>query len=245
MRLPIVLSFSGHDPTGGAGVQADNEVCMAMGAHSVSVITCLTLQDTKNVYQVKPLDADFIVEQARLILDDMPVGAFKMGLLGSGKIVAALASLLDDYPDIPVVLDPILAAGGGTPLAKATFRDTLQRLLLPKVTIVTPNVPEAEVLSLLDSGYRAVLLTGTHDESTHDVINTLYLDGQIVSRLTWSRLPDVYHGSGCTLATAVAVGLAKQLPLVEAVAIAQQYTWDSLSRARKIGRGQFIPWRCA
>jgi hydroxymethylpyrimidine/phosphomethylpyrimidine kinase len=240
---PVVLSFSGHDPTGGAGIQADHEAITALGCHAVSVITCLTEQNTHNVSSIRPLDSSYILQQAHTLLADIHVSAFKIGLLGNCKIVAALASLLERYPQIPVVLDPVLAAGGGTSLAKSELIDCIQKQLLPLVSLVTPNVLEAQLLSIFDGACKNILLTGTHNEATKDVINTLYKEGSVISSLAWSRLPEVYHGSGCTLASAIAAGLAKGLPLIEAVETAQQFTWDSLSLARKVGAGQLIPWR--
>ena len=240
---PVVLCFSGHDPTGGAGIQADSEAISAMGCHAVSVITCLTIQDTHNVYSVKPLEVDYIVQQATVILSDIKVSAIKIGLLGSCDIVAALVSILDEYPDIPVVLDPVLAAGGGTSFAKSDLVHCIQNQLLARVRLVTPNVPEAEILSIFEGECKNILLTGTHDESTKNVINRLVIEGTEVSALSWGRLPYLYHGSGCTLASAVAACLAKGLSLLEAVEIGQKYTWESLSKAQKIGKGQLIPLR--
>ena len=240
---PVVLCFSGHDPTGGAGIQADSEAIFAMGCHAVSVITCLTVQDTHDVYSVKPLDVAYIVQQARVILSDIKISAIKIGLLGSCDVVNALVSILDEYPDIPVVFDPVLAAGGGTSLAKSELLLCIQNQLLARVNLVTPNVPEADRLSIFAGKCENILLTGTHDESTQDVINRLTIKGVEVSALSWSRLADTYHGSGCTLAAAIAAGLAKGLSLIESVEIAQEYTWKSLSQARKIGDGQLIPFR--
>jgi len=241
---PIVLSFSGHDPTGGAGIQADQEAIRAMGCHALSVITCLTVQDTHNVYSVKPLDSDYILEQARRLLTDIKVDAFKIGLLGSCDIVVALVSLLKQYPQIPVVLDPVLVAGGGTALAKSALVGCIQQQLLPMVSVVTPNAPEANILSIFNGRCQNILLTGTHNETSIEVINTLYNKrGEVISSLSWPRLPEVYHGSGCTIAAAIAAGLAKKLSLIEAVEIAQEYTWGSLVKARKIGHGQLIPLR--
>ncbi len=240
---PVVLSFSGHDPTGGAGIQADHEAIIAMGCHAVSIITCLTVQDTHNVASIKPLDAEYILQQARKLLADIKISAFKIGLVGSCDIVIALASLLKQYPQIPVVFDPVLAAGGGTSLAKSELLHCIQTQLLPVVTLVTPNVPEAQALSIFDGACENILLTGTHNESTKDVINILYRGGKVLSALSWSRLPDVYHGSGCTLASAIAAGVANGLSLIDSVEVAQQYTWDSLSQARKVGGGQLIPLR--
>lgn len=243
MSRPVVLSLSGHDPTGGAGIHADIESISAMGAHAASVITCLTVQDTHNVYSVEPLNIDFILQQAKVVLADMDVSAFKIGLLGSCEIVEGVSSLLDEYPHIPVILDPVLAAGGGAPLAKQQLISSIKKNLLANVSLVTPNVPEADALSIFESDCKSVLLTGTHDASTTDVINKLFVQGTLVSTLSWPRLDGVYHGSGCTLAAAVAAGVAKGLGLKEAVEQAQQFSWRSLSNAQALGKGQLIPFR--
>lgn len=243
MKRPVVLSLSGHDPSGGAGIQADIEAIAAMGGYATSVITCLTAQDTHNVYSVKPLGIDYILQQARLILSDMDIKAFKIGLLGSCEVVEGISSLLEDYPDIPVILDPVLAAGGGTSLAKQKLITSIQQNLLAKVSLVTPNVPEAEALAIFESDCENILLTGTHDESTKDVVNKFYCKGEVVSALSWPRLDGVYHGSGCTLASAIAAGIAARLSLKDAVEQAQKFTWESLSNAEPLGKGQLIPFR--
>lgn len=251
------MSLSGHDPSGGAGIQADIEAIKAQGCHASTVITCLTVQDTHNVYQVTPLPAAGILEQARCILADMPVQVFKIGLSGSLENIASIKQILEQHPDIPVVLDPVLAAGGGTTLASQQLTQAICTQLLPLTTIATPNIPEAQQLTgqeeLADcahilAGYGCLysLITGTHatqTESQQPVINTLFKGSEIVSEYAWPRLPGSFHGSGCTLASNIAAHLAAGKTVVDAVAQAQQYTWNSLKNATTQGSDQKIPDR--
>jgi len=211
---PIVLTFAASDPSGGAGMQADILTIASMGCHPLSVITGITVQDTSGVEDIQPVDADLVIDQARTLLEDMPVAAFKIGLLGSVDNIAAIAEIVSDYPDIPLVLDPVLASGRGDELANEDMLDALRELLLPQTTILTPNSMEARRLvvdddneeddpslsecakRILGMGCEYVLITGTH-EHTPKVVNTLYGErGQIRSD-DWPRLPGIYHGSGC------------------------------------------------
>jgi hydroxymethylpyrimidine/phosphomethylpyrimidine kinase len=254
------MTLAGHDPTGGAGIQADSEAIASQGCHAVSVITCLTVQDTRNVQRIEPL-ADYLIEQqAEALLADMPIAAFKIGLLGSVDVVQAVQRILLQAPDVPVILDPVLAAGGGKDFANEQLLGAIREYLLPLTTLLTPNVPETtqlavrgetldeQAFSLLDQGCEYVLLTGTHAE-TERVENALYGDGKRLRTWLWERLPETYHGSGCTLASACAANLAKGMDMSKAVAAAQAYTWGSLQAGRKIGRGQWMPdrfyWRQA
>src|SRR5882757_8416493 len=144
---PIVLTFAASDPSGGAGMQADLLTLASMGCHPVSVITALTVQDTAGVEAVMPVDADWVSDQARCLLEDMPVDAFKIGVLGSVENIAAIAEILSDYPDVPVVLDPVLASGRGDELASDEMMHALTELLLPHTTLLTPNSMEARRLA--------------------------------------------------------------------------------------------------
>jgi hydroxymethylpyrimidine/phosphomethylpyrimidine kinase len=255
---PLVLTFAASDPSGGAGVQADILTLASMGCHPLSVLTAITVQDTLGVEGVLPLDADWVADQARCLLEDMPVDAFKIGVLGSVENVAAIAEILSDYPDVPVILDPVLASGRGDELATDEMAQAMRELLLPHATIVTPNSIEARRLAdvdddddaslalcaerLIEMGAEYVLVTGTHEASV-DVVNTLYGKGGIVRTDTWARLPGSYHGSGCTLASAIAAMLAHGRALPEAVREAQDYTWQTLRKAYRPGMGQFLPDR--
>ena len=255
---PIVLTFAASDPSGGAGMQADLLTLASMGCHPVSVITALTVQDTAGVEGVLPIDADWVADQARCLLEDMPVDAFKIGVLGSVENIAAIAEIVSDYPDVPLILDPVLASGRGDELATDEMTHALRELLLPQTTIVTPNslevrrLAEAEddedvsieacAMRLIDAGCEYVLVTGTH-ENTPQVINTLYAKSGVVRTDTWPRLPGTYHGSGCTLASAIAAMLANGLDLTDAVREAQDYTWHTLQKAYRPGMGQHLPDR--
>lgn len=262
---PKVLSFAASDPSGGAGIQADILTLASMGCHPLSVITAVTIQDTIGVENIMSLDSEWVADQARIVLEDMPVDAFKIGLLGSVEAVVAIAEIIADYPNIPVILDPILASGRGDPLASEQIITAIRDLLVPQVTIITPNSIEARRLvlenedeleiidlrqsadRLLQMGCEYVLITGTH-ENTVKVINTLYDSGGIVRSDEWQRLSGAYHGSGCTLSSAIAASLAHGLPIAESVYEAQDYTWHALKSGFRPGMGQYLPdrffWAC-
>ncbi|MBT9096916.1 hydroxymethylpyrimidine/phosphomethylpyrimidine kinase [Methylovulum psychrotolerans] len=250
---PIVLSFSGHDPSGGAGIQADIETLVSHQCHAVSVITALTEQDTRNVKRLIPQSSENIISQAKTLLNDMAVNAFKIGLIGHHETALAIYAILKQYPDIPVILDPVLAAGGGADLSNDRLIATVVDLLLPCTTVLTPNSEEARKLanledlsecglSLLEAGSEYVLITGTH-ESTPSVQNQLFHDERCWETYTWERLPASYHGSGCTLATSIAALMAHGLSPIQAVLEAQEYTWNSLNTAYQTGKGQYNPNR--
>ena len=254
---PAVLTFAATDPTSGAGLQADLLTLASMGCHPLSVVTAITVQDTAGVESFLAIDPDWVADQARCILEDIPVAAFKMGVLGSTEIVTLVAEVVSDYPDIPLVLDPVLASGRGDEFASDEMLTAIRELLVPQSTVVTPNIPELRRLAeddegdmpiadcaqaLLDSGCEYVLVTGTHD-STPEVVNTLYHRGGILRADTWQRLPGSYHGSGCTLAAALAANLARGLDIADAVYEAQDYTWQALAKAYRLGMGQHIPDR--
>ena len=252
---PVVLCFSGHDPTGGAGLQADIETLARLGCHPCSVVTALTAQDTANVQAVWPQRPEDFLRQARLLAADLPVAAVKIGLLGSAEIAQAVALLLaGELAGLPVVLDPVLAAGGGRPLAREDLIEAIRRELLPLACVATPNIPEARCVAFgaesLDAcaaewlrlGCRHVLITGAHAEEAGAVVNRLYGGGARAS-WAWPRLPQEYHGSGCTLAAALAGGLAQGLAVEAACRQAQQFTWDALAAGFAPGRGQWLPRR--
>ncbi|MDV6344390.1 bifunctional hydroxymethylpyrimidine kinase/phosphomethylpyrimidine kinase [Nitrosomonas sp. Is37] len=262
---PKVLSFAASDPSGGAGIQADILTLASMGCHPLSVITAVTIQDTVGVENIMALDSEWVADQARIVLEDMPVDAFKIGLLGSVEAVVAIAEVIADYPNIPAVLDPVLASGRGDPLANEQIITAIRDLLIPQVTIITPNSIEArrlvlenedelEVIDLKQSAERLLqmgceyaLITGTH-ENTTKVINTLYDTNGVIRADEWQRLPGSYHGSGCTLSSAIAASLAHGLPIAESVYEAQDYTWHALKSGFRPGMGQYLPdrffWAC-
>ncbi len=258
---PLVLTFAASDPSGGAGIQADLMTISAMGGHALSVITALTVQDTLGVESLLSIEADWVEAQGRALLEDMRVDAFKIGLLGSVENIEAIARILTDYPDVPVVLDPVLASGRGDELSNEEMILALLELLLPKTTILTPNSLEARRLSgydemseeddlsleecaqrLLNLGCEYALITGTHENSPK-VVNSLFNASGLVRQDAWDRLPGSYHGSGCTLASALAAALAQGLSVSEAARKAQEYTWQTLAAGFRPGMGQYIPDR--
>jgi len=260
MSLPrFVLSFAATDPTGGAGLQADVLTLASMGCHPLSVATAVTVQDTHGVEGLLPVGARWVADQARLLLDEFPVAAFKLGALGSPENAEAVARAIGEHPRVPVVFDPVLASARGDALSSGNLIDALRELIAPLATVATPNSVEARRLAsgrhdapglelaecarrLIDLGCHHVLITGTHEPGP-EVVNTLYGPDGSASAERWQRLPGSYHGSGCTLASAIAARLAHGAGVVEAVREAQEFTWQALSGGYRPGTGQHLPDR--
>jgi hydroxymethylpyrimidine/phosphomethylpyrimidine kinase len=263
---PVVLTFAATDPSSGAGLQADILALASIGCHPLSVVTGITVQDTVGVESVMPLEADWVNDQARAILEDVQIAAFKLGLLGSVENIAVIAEIVADYPDVPLIIDPILTSGRGDELANEEMQAAMCELLFPQATLITPNSLEARRLAfyedadeilhtsldesairLLEMGAEYVLITGTHERS-NDVVNSLYGTNNngasgLIKAYHWERLAGSYHGSGCTLTSAIAACLAHGLSMEEAIQEAQEYTWQTLKNAFRPGMGQFIPDR--
>ena len=235
-------------------MQADIEALIAQGCHAAPAVTALTVQNTVDVLDFRVLDREWVLAQANAVLADSNVAAVKLGMLGSTEMVDTVAELLAAHPHLPLVCDPVLRAGGGGRLGKDEVGYALRERLLPLATIATPNLPEARILAELPEGTadecaekllpfcRHLLITGGHGEE-EEIHNRLYTrDGR---RDTWTcqRLPGSYHGSGCTLAAAVAATLANGLAMEEAVRDAQEFTWQSLRQGFRPGMGQHIPDR--
>ncbi len=256
---PAVLTFSATDPSGGAGLQADLLTLASMGCHPLTVVTAITVQDTSGVEGIQAIDAEWVSDQARAILEDIPIAAFKLGVLGSVENIAAIAEIVSDYPEIPLIFDPVLASARGDEFANEEAIEAIREMIIPQTTLITPNTHELRrlvmsdedeeiigheqlVRRLTDLGAEYVLVTGTHD-ATLEVINRLYGDRGIIRTDRWQRLPGSYHGSGCTLASALAATIARGMDIDEAVREAQDYTWQSLKFGFRPGMGQFIPDR--
>jgi len=250
---PVILAIGGHDPTGGAGIQADIETITALGGRAVTLVTALTAQDTSDVDAVWPTPPPAFRRQLQRLLDDIRPAAVKIGMLGAGDIIEPLTGLLGRF-DGPVVFDPVLAAGGGRPLADATLVQAVSERLLPRTTLLTPNRAEARRLTgmgdpaqaaraLLTAGVRAVLLTGADEATSGTVVNELYTADGTVTPFAWPLLPNRYHGSGCTLASACATRLALGDALPTAVRVAQDFTWQALQQGQAVGHGQWLPER--
>lgn len=254
---PVVLCLSGHDPSGGAGIQADIEAVAAQGCHAATVITCLTLQDTLNVRELTSVSTEMFVRQTQLICEDFTIAAIKIGLLGSATIARTVTKLLGELSregsSVPVVLDPVLAAGGGAELARQQLITEINRML-PQVSLLTPNRQEARRLAgveritdaaniILSAGCQGVLVTGADEADEQTVINQLYHPQQN-DQWRYPKLSGQYHGSGCTLAASIAARLALGEPLQQALTTAQDYTLQTLRQATSPGHGQAIPRRC-
>lgn len=252
---PLVLCLSGLDCTGGAGLSADIETLIIQSCRCVPVATALTVQDTRDVAEVVPVDAELLLRQARAALSDIPVHCIKIGLLPVAETVEAVDELLAQCPDHPVVLDPVARAGGGRELAGRKAMDAVRRLLLSRTTVLTPNIAEARTLvpeagslddcgeALLGLGCGHVLITGAHDRTSR-VVNRLYSPGRPPLLFDWERLEHEYHGSGCTLAAAIAGCLAMGMEdIEEAVNMSQHYVWEALRTGEAVGHGQLLPNR--
>lgn len=251
---PVVLCLSGHDPSGGAGLQADIEALLAQGCHAAPTVTALTVQDTVDVSDFRVLDRDWVMAQANAVIADMPVAAVKLGMLGSVEMVETVLDIMRTLPGVPLVCDPVLRAGGGGALGRDEVGYAMRERLFPVATIATPNLPEARILAELPNGTADecaekllpfighLLITGGHGDET-EVHNRLYSRDGSLHTFTCQRLPGSYHGSGCTLASTLAGRLALGESLTSAVKSALDYTWRTLRDAEAPGRGQFIPRR--
>lgn len=258
-NAPVVLSLSSHDPSGSTGIQADIETCFSLGVHCCGVITALCTRDTRQMIGMVPTDASVIIAQARAILEDMPVSAIKLGYFCQVSQIEAIHSILRDYPDIPVVLDPVMSLSiEGRDHSAADTEDKLSTalttLLMPLAALTTPDIVEANRLArqadtadacgqqILSYGCQAALITGTQ-RTASDYCNALYLPEQQAKRFHWPRLSHFSHGSGATLSASITAYLSYGLRLADAVEQGQQFTWHSLKASRRLGMGQCVPNR--
>jgi len=248
---PVVMVIGGMDPSGGAGLCADIQTLSAMGCHAAPVVTAITVQDTVGVRDFQPVEAGLIEAQICAVLDDLSLSAVKTGMLANREIISIVSSLLGGHPEIKVIVDPVMSSNNGERLSKDSLIEPLKELLFPRATIITPNLPEARLLAgkdvaaddcarlLSDSN---CMITGTHAESSY-VINRFYQRGKKIREWSWPRLEFEYHGSGCTLASAIAAGIAHGLDMEQALEQAQQFVINSLRAGFRPGHGQHIPDR--
>jgi len=251
---PAVLTIAGSDSGGGAGIQADLKTFAAFGAHGLCAITAVTAQNTRAVSAIQQISVELLRGQIDAVFDDFAVAAVKIGMLGSATAVRTVAAALEERPSVPVVLDPVMVATSGAALAGTTMTAALQRHLLGRADLLTPNLPEAERLlgsaivdrrgmreaarALRALGCRAVLLKGGHLPGRR--IGDLLLDDDGESWFEHARLPGEGHGTGCTLAAAVAAGLAWKRPLGAAVAGAIDYVHRAFAAGYRPGRGRLV-----
>lgn len=249
-----VLIIAGSDSGGGAGIQADIKAVTALGGYAATAITALTAQDTRTVHDVHEVPADFVALQLRVVLEDIGADAIKTGMLHRADVIEAIVDALDRYaPDVPLVVDPVMMAKGGASLLQPSAAEALRTKLIPRATLITPNLPEAEALSggkiageadmpaaaqrLLTLGPRAVLLKGGHLPGDRLVDYLVGKDGR-VDRFEGRRIDTTStHGTGCTLASAIATGLAFGQPLNFAVEQARHYVRKAIETAPGIGSG--------
>lgn len=246
-----VLCVSGLDPTGGAGIQADIEAVAALGAHALAVVTSLTVQDTRNVSLCVAVDAVLLQRQLEVLMDDCAIDAIKIGLLGDRSQLPVLAALIDRCSK-PVVIDPILRAGGGRELVADELASEFKQRLFPRCTVLTPNAAEARRwtghtaldaagAALLATGVNHVLITGG-DEPGETVRNHWYCSAGH-KFFEHPRIAGAFHGAGCTLAASIAARLALGQDVEQALTEAQHDVALALRSARAVGQGRLIPRR--
>lgn len=248
-----VLIVAGSDSGGGAGIQADIKAVTALRGFAMTAVTALTAQNTQGVFGVVGIDPDFIAEQMRLVLDDIGADAIKTGMLHNGDVIRAVSSVIESHAsDIPLIVDPVMFAKGGHALLEPEAMSVLRDRLLPLASVITPNIPEAVSLTgheiavvedmagaaeaLAAMGAASVLLKGGH--LTGETISDILYDNGDTHRWDDTRIDTRHtHGTGCTLASAVATGLAQGLSLPDAVDRARSYVRIGILRAPGFGHG--------
>lgn len=246
-----VLIVAGSDPSGGAGIQADIKTVTVLGGYAMSAITALTAQNTQGVFGVHAVPPAFIAQQMQLCLNDIGADAIKTGMLHSAEVIEVVVANLP--AQVPLIVDPVMVAKGGASLLEPSALAALKETLLPRATLITPNLPEAELLTgrtiiseaamidaaqaLLDYGTHAVLLKGGH--GTGSVLtDVLHIRGEAPLLLHAPRVDTRHtHGTGCTLASAIATGLAQGLSVADAVTRAHAYVQKAIAAAPRFGVG--------
>ena len=252
LNKPVVLVLAGHDPSGGAGIQADIETLAALGCIATSVITSLTAQNTQSFINHLPQAADDFLTQGKLVLEDIKIDACKIGAIGSRELIYAIHELISDKA-FPVIFDPVLQSTTSHDFSNEEMCCLISELLLPVTTVITPNLeealqltgtltPQAAAEKLLELGCKNILITDTEASEKH-IINHLYQEDAQTQTFTYERLPGNFHGSGCTLASAISANLVKNIELTTAIEQAQEFTWASLKHGLKLGEGQIHPNR--
>lgn len=257
---PLILSFNASDPVGAVGLQADLASFAAMGCHGLSVVTALLIGDTTRIEDSQVIDVDCVADQARVVLEDMPVAAFKVGTVGSIENVSAIAEIVADYPDIPLILDPFLSALPDQGQDSEDLLVAIRELLIPQTTLLLASAVElgrfaetwrepssddtltADAMRVIDLGCEYLFVTGTPAD-VHDVANTLFSDSGMVRQDNWQRISGSFIGAGSTLSATIAALLANGLEVPEAVFEAQEFTIGALTHAHRLGMGKLVPDR--
>lgn len=253
-NVPLVMCFSASDPCGGAGIQADIEVLGSLGCHCTPILTAITAQDTREMYELWACPSNMIIEQAQAILEDMPVQAIKIGLVGSVENVRAIQQILVHYPKVPVVLDPAILDGNARKHIEPAIIEAIEELILPFVTVCSVNAGEAKLFAqeadtidacaqeLMGREADYVLITDTQP-SNDTLTNALYSNYRKLKTFSWPRLSQNFQGAGCTLSAAIAALMAQDLAAESAVHQAQSFTNECLQRSYQIGSGYRLPNR--
>ena len=253
-QRPNILCIGGLDPSGGAGLQADIEAIAYCGGHALAIATCLTVQNSHKAYSVNAVDHEVIQQQAKFLLEDIKVSACKIGVIPNPDIALVISSILEQLTEVPIVLDPVLSASHGASFVDAATLNIIRDRILPNVTVITPNHAELNQLTegdqsimdlavkLCQSGPDYALVTGA-DAATVNIENIFVSAQGIINRYKYERLPHSYHGSGCTMSSALACYLTRSQAISKAVKQAQDYTMQTLINADMPGRGQHIPRR--
>jgi hydroxymethylpyrimidine/phosphomethylpyrimidine kinase len=257
---PLILTFGAADPIGAFGIQADLASFAAMGCHGLSVLTSILIGDTARIEDAQPVEADWVADQARVVLEDMAVAAFKVGAVGSVENVTAIAEIVSDYPDIPLILDPFLSALPEPGQDGDDLLVALRELLVPQSTLfllsavelgrfaetwrepTRDDVTSLDAMRVIDMGCEYLLVTGAAGDA-HEVENLLFDDSGIRRRDSWTRLPGSFSGAGSTLSATVAAMLATGVDVPEAVFEAQEFTHAALTGAHRLGMGKLTPDR--
>jgi hydroxymethylpyrimidine/phosphomethylpyrimidine kinase len=255
----LILSFGVSDPVGALGVQADLAACAALGCHALTVVSGQLVADSARVYNMQEADTDWLVDQARMLLEDMPVAAFKVGALASIEQASAIAEIVSDYTDAPLILDPFLSSLPDSGLHDDDMLSAIRQILVPQASVLmlsrvelarlaetwrdTPSegMLEADVAELTGSGCEYVLVTGTGTGGQG--ANTMFNRDGVVERIEWQHLPGPFVGAGCTLSGALTALMARGVDIKDALAAAHEYTSGALANARRLGMGRYIPNR--
>jgi hydroxymethylpyrimidine/phosphomethylpyrimidine kinase len=253
MKTPIAVTIAGSDSGGGAGIQADLKTFSAFGVYGASVIAALTAQNTKGVTAIHDVPPEFVTAQIDAVFSDLDVGAVKIGMLSQPAVIEAVASGLARYRQDKVVLDPVMIASSGDRLLAPQAIEVLRNVLMPQALIITPNLPEAAALlettvahnesemqaqgeKLLALGARAVLIKGGHSDGPESV--DILIEPAAMARLAAQRIDTQnIHGTGCTLSSAIAAGLAKGLSLADAVRQAKAYVTAAIAASERLAIG--------
>jgi hydroxymethylpyrimidine/phosphomethylpyrimidine kinase len=254
---PLILTFGASDPVGSVGIQADLASFAAMGCHGLSVITAILIGDTARIEDMQVIDADWVSDQARVVLEDMPVAALKIGALGSIENVSVIAEIVSDYPDIPLILDPFTTGMPDPDRENEDLLVAIRELLIPQTTLLVASMVELgrfaetwrdpsnedmlgiDAIKIIEMGCEYLFVTGTPSD-VHDVANTLFNESGVVRHDNWQRIAGSYAGAGTTLSATAAALLANGLSAPEAVLEAQEFTIAAIANAQRLGMGKLV-----